>query len=672
MFVAGLVVLSAALFGLSIPAYFTQLQVPCTGAGCLDQQLSPPGVRNLVAAGLSARMYSGWMLALATLLAGCSFLMAGAIIRRGADRMALYAAAMLALFGLVAAEAPRALIRVDPAYSLPLSLLAVLAFASVIIFINTFPTGGFSPGWIRWSTSVWLLAAVQGVLRPDVLPGALNAAAFLVAAVAGVAGLTYRYRHVANRVQREQVKWVVYGLSATLLGMIALTLLTAALPPLGPPSALNAIIIQPLLILVSLPIPVSLGVAILRYRLWDIDIVINRTLVYGGLSVSITGIYVLIVAGLATLLQGRGYLIISPVAAALVAVLFAPLRDRLQRWANRLMYGYRDDPYQVLTRLGQTLQATVAPDAVLATIARAVQDALRLPFATVVLEGGAAPTWQGETVRLPLVHRGERVGQLILAHRAGEDGFSEADLGLLEGLARQASIAVHAALLREEALRLSRDLQHSRERLVTAREEERRRLRRDLHDGLGPALASQTLSIDTARKLLHTSPEAADKLLAQLSEHTKAAVDDVRRLVYALRPPALDELGLVGALREQAATYEQGSGVRVDVQAGDLPALPAAVEVAAYRIGQEALTNVIRHSGASRCELTLGVEREDGQSVLVLGIADDGRGLAAGSIQGVGLGSMRERAGELGGICEALNQPGGGLRVLARLPIQER
>jgi signal transduction histidine kinase len=215
------------------------------------------------------------------------------------------------------------------------------------------------------------------------------------------------------------------------------------------------------------------------------------------------------------------------------------------------------------------------------------------------------------------------------------------------------------------AVRLTADLRRSRERLVAAREEERRRLRRDLHDGLGPQLASLTLKLDAARNLLAHDPAAADALLVELKDQTQTAIADIRRLVYDLRPPALDQLGLVPALREHALTRKALNGLQIAVEASEpWPALPAAVEVAAYRIVLEALTNVERHARARRCVVRLTLD-----DALQLEIADDGVGLSPGYQAGVGLTSMRERAAELGGSCTIESASDGGTRVLARLPL---
>jgi signal transduction histidine kinase len=266
---------------------------------------------------------------------------------------------------------------------------------------------------------------------------------------------------------------------------------------------------------------------------------------------------------------------------------------------------------------------------------------------------------KGGEERVPLHYRGELVGELTLGLRLGEGEFSPADRKLLGDLARQAGVAAHAV-----ALTLA--LQRSRERIVTAREEERRRLRRDLHDGLGPALAGVALQLDAAATLVERDPTAVDEQLVRLRDQTQDVIADIRRLVYELRPPALDELGLLGALREQAARLDGGLHVTVDGP-DRLPELPAAVEVAAYRIGLEALTNVVRHANARACTVRLAA---NGTGALDLEIADDGNGLDPDRRAGVGLGSMRERAAELGGTCTIEPRREGGTLVRAQLPLR--
>jgi signal transduction histidine kinase len=282
-----------------------------------------------------------------------------------------------------------------------------------------------------------------------------------------------------------------------------------------------------------------------------------------------------------------------------------------------------------------------------------------------------------EALRLPLVHQREPVGTLIIAPRGRDDVLTPADLRLVHDLADQIGIAVHAERLTTDLKHMATDVQRSRERLVVAREEERRRLRRDLHDDLGPTLAALALTASNVSDLIPTDPDAAVVLANSLQDDIRATVRDIRRLVYELRPPALDELGLVAAIRERAAQFsnphtanhesDTSESLLVQVEAPDsLPTLPAAVEVAAYRIIQEALTNVVRHAQARTCSVRLALT-----DALEVEIRDDGIGLPMGHQAGVGLLSMRERAAELGGACVIEKMNGTGTRVRARLPLSK-
>jgi signal transduction histidine kinase len=255
---------------------------------------------------------------------------------------------------------------------------------------------------------------------------------------------------------------------------------------------------------------------------------------------------------------------------------------------------------------------------------------------------------------------------MLFGERARGEPFGKKDRRLLEDLARHIGAAAYA-------VRVTAELQRSREELVRTREEERRRLRRDLHDGLGPTLAAGILQLQVALDLIRTDPDAAERILSRLAFEAKRVVEDIRRLVEALRPPALDQLGLVCAIQERASHFgrprrdEAHSGtLQVKVEAdGDLQGLPAAVEVAAYRIVCEALNNASRHGGASVCSVRLSLWGE----ALGVEVLDDGRGLAADYRGGVGLASMRERAAELGGTCVIASAPSGGTVVRARLPL---
>lgn len=559
--------------------------------------------------------------------------------------------------------------------------LALTAFVLPLLFpAGRLPSPRWRPiGWLTALATVLFAAAVAvgggadpslpEVRNPLVVEGAgqfLPVASALLAPLLAVslggaiAAVVVRFWRSRGD-ERRQLQWFAYAAA-----LVAAAALVPVLLRLLGFWADDTLLIGGLQALAVPCVPVAVGVAVLRYRLYEIDLLIHRTLLYGALSLCVVGLYVLVVGYLGALFHTGDTLAVSLVAAGLVAVLFQPLRERLQRAVNRLLYGQREEPYAVLSRLGQRLEATLAPGTVLPSIVQTVREALKLPYAAIAVrrdEGYTVTAASGppapDPLRLPLTYQGEEVGELLLGRRSGEETFSPADRLLFQDLARQAGVAVHA-------VRLTFDLQRARERLVTAREEERRRLRRDLHDGLGPRLASLTLRLETARDRLERDPEAA-ALLADLAERTRQAVADVRRLVYGLRPPALDDLGLVSALREAVGQFGHESGIEIAVEAPDsLPPLPAAVEAAAYRIVQEALTNVVRHARARRCTVRLA---PDGVTcTLCVEVQDDGLGLEPGGRAGVGLASMRERAEELDGTLEIERLPGGGTRVRALLP----
>src|SRR5215208_6108745 len=408
-----------------------------------------------------------------------------------------------------------------------------------------------------------------------------------VCMVASAVSVIVRARH-AGRVEREQIKWLAYG------GAVVVSAIFVG----GGISIWSEAVGIGVIAVALLGLPICMGIAIVRHRLYDIDFLINRTLVYGALTASVAGIYVLVVGYLGALFQAGGNLLISLLATGVVALLFQPLRDRLQRAVNRLIYGERDDPYAVVSRLGERLEATLAPEDVLSTIVQTVREALKLPYAAIALprdpNGFEVVATSGEEppadpLVLPLSYGGESVGELLLTPRAPGESFSAADRRLLDGLAHHAGVAVHG-------VRVMADLRRSRERLVLAREEERRRLRRDLHDELAPTLAALGLSTATVGELIPTDPKEAAFANEKLQSAIRATVGDVRRLVYDLRPPALDELGLVEAMRQRASRLGVGDeDFLASVEAPDeLPPLPAAVEVACYRIVQEALMNVSR------------------------------------------------------------------------------
>jgi signal transduction histidine kinase len=519
----------------------------------------------------------------------------------------------------------------------------------------------------------------------------LGMALLLASSLAAFFSLILRLRR-ARGDERQQLLWFLYGavpaaagLSAVILEYVVsrfttdLLFNTIRVP--SPPIPFYMDVYYAALIAL-LVLPLFTYIAILRHGLYDIDRLINRTLVYGVLTAFIAGIYALAVGGIGTFLEARGNIGISLLAAVLVAVLFQPLRGRLQRGVNRLMYGERDEPYAVTSRLGRRLEAAIEPEAVLPTVTETIAQALKLPYVAILLKEGegyrsaaayGSPTEESES--LPLVYQREEIGRLLIAPRAPGEELSAADRRLLEDLARQAEVAVHA-------VRLTTDLQRSRERLVATREEERRRLRRDLHDGVGPTLTGLALQLNAARKMVvRDQTQDAAETLARLEERTEETIAEMRRLIYGLRPPALDDLGLVASIRQQAQShgmFDYPAGTGTDERAEnrphfsmeapeELPPLPAAVEVACYRIVQEAITNVVRHAQAKVCRVSIAVA--SGTGMLEVEITDDGVGMPGDRVAGVGLASMRERAEELGGTLVVGPAPQGGTRVSARLPL---
>ena len=481
----------------------------------------------------------------------------------------------------------------------------------------------------------------------------------LPAAGSGIAALVVR-RRTATGETREQLRLLLRAAVVVTLAFIA-CLIGSFVAPRGLDLGASAWWLS-LGFLAG-----TMAVAILRHRLYGLDVYVNRALVYTGLTVVLGGLYVAVVLGLGHLLGQNASLGIALPATALVAVAFQPIRDRLQRSVNRLLYGQRDEPYAAISIAWPPPGRGDRPDR--GSVGdgrddrRRSQAALRRGRAgRTGGRAGRSPRLPGRGValRLPLVHGGERVGTLVLGARAHGEALGEADRRLLEDFARHAAAAV-------SGVALSSEVQRSRERLVSAREEERRRLSGDLHDGLGPTLAGAILMIEAARGLVTRDPAAVDELLDRAAASIETTVADIRRLVYGLRPPALDQLGLVGALRQQASALSTGGDRQVacDVLAPDpMPPLPAAVEVAVFRIAQEALTNLARHAEARTASVLITID-----GALRLEIRDDGRGLPADRRAGVGLTSMRERTAELGGSFEIDSAPNGGTTVSVRLPL---
>ena len=462
-----------------------------------------------------------------------------------------------------------------------------------------------------------------------------------LAMCAGLAALAVRYRR-GSEVERRQLLWLLLAVLVAVIVILPWGLVAGT----------------PIEVLFAIPlIPIAVTVAIVRHQLLDIRLVVSRMLAWMMLLLAVVVAY----AGLVALLDrftapGLGW---SALVTVLLVVLAAPMLPRLQRLVDGALYGDRGNPARVVSRLGEQL---ATPDAELQGVVTTIRTAVRLPYVAIE-RGGRILASDGEPSERvhswPLTRGGTLEGQLRIGLREGERDLAAADRRVLAMLADPVAVAVHSTVVSEE-------LQASRERIIAAREEERRRLRRELHDGLGPTLTGIAFAADAAANTIDDDPEQSQRLLTTLRRNTRTALADVRRLVDNLRPPALDELGLVEALRQRADQLSwraDGASVRVRLDVPEqVPPLPAAIEVATYRIATEALTNVVRHSRATGALIRLRCGER-----LELSITDDGPPNGAWA-PGVGLDAMRERAAELGGSFKAGPTPTGG-QVVAAFPL---
>ena len=505
--------------------------------------------------------------------------------------------------------------------------------------------------WTRGSTFTgWVRASV-------VVQSSLTVVTILATLVLLVARVRAAVRSDTASVARQQVLWV----AGTSLVSVSLTVAVWMVPELftGAPLLPSDFIGAPGIFAVA-----GLAVSMLRYRLFDLDVVLTRTIVYAALILAAVVTYLAVTAALADAFSSVAHGPFVAFGAMVVALGANPLRVRLERIVNRAFYGDRDEPYVALSRIAEH---SADRHRTLESVAEDIRRSLRVPYAAIE-PVDAPPVGSGRpeaaangVVELPIVRSEGVVGRLVLACRVRGERFSRTERRLLGDIAREIGG-------RLQADRLARALQESRERIVTAREEERRSLRRTLHDDIGPTMASVALRVETARRVLADPAATADAhaLLGEIARTASETAGALRSLAYDLRPPALDECGLVGAVRLIADLVP---GLAVEVAADGLDDLAkrplgAAVEVAAYRVVRGAVDNVSRHAHATTCRVRLVRE----PSRLVVEVEDDGAGMPVGHRRGVGLTCMAERASELGGACTVGAREGGGTIVRAELP----
>ncbi|GGS68872.1 hypothetical protein GCM10010156_29770 [Planobispora rosea] len=517
----------------------------------------------------------------------------------------------------------------------------------------------------------WLIPAVYLAL-PAIRPiGALaqrSAEAALTSspveqitpAVLLMAFLALGYRACAGTHLHDQARLVGLTIAVATAAFTCLAIVPESVtgePLLAPP-------LQPLLFL---PVPATIVAAVLRHRMLDITVAVNRSAVWLTMTAVVVCGYAAVVAVLSVLFAQWFHPVSSVAASGVVALAFQPIRERVQAVVNRWTYGERD-PYRLANRLAQRIDQAQTPAEALSEAVRLIGAQLRLPAVAVELPDGTritaepsdgARTGSGRPVRpepVPLTYQGAQVALLLVEWPPGR-APSSLDRELIDRLAPQLGAAVHVA-------RLTADVRRSRERLVLAREEERRRIYRDLHDGTTATLAATALHLQIAQSALTSEQAGLRDTLGRLVAETLAAAEVVRRVMHDLSPPVLHELGLVRALQEKAITFSGQAGPAISLTADNLPSLPVGVQVAAFRIAVEAMLNVVRHASARHCTVRLTFD-----GALRLRVRDDGTGLPTPLKPGSGMRSMRERAAELGGSCLIHPAPGGGTELVVVIPV---
>ncbi|HEX2030527.1 MAG TPA: histidine kinase [Actinomycetota bacterium] len=571
----------------------------------------------------------------------------------------------------------------------------VLFFVPLVVFLPLlFPDGRLpSRRWLWLAIPAGALAVIIATLfaldpgpitgYKAEIPNPVGVAAFeglgravdqlflipVVLSLASLASLVLRFRRSAPDV-RQQIKWFLFGVT-----MLAAWFVASVVAerfgglPLRLDQALGA------LAFISLPIGAAIG--ILRYRLFDIDVVVNRAVLYAILAAVFTAVYVGVVVGLGALVGTRGNALLTAVATALIAVGFHPVRERARHLANRLVYGKRATPYELLSEFSQRVGETYSAEDVLPRIARLIGEGTGAARSTVWLRLGnelhSAASWpdageplvvalEGDALpdvpsgrAFPVRHQGELLGALSVLPRAGEE-LTPTQESLLSDLAGQAGLVLRNVRLIEE-------LRASRKRLVAAQDEERRRLERNIHDGAQQQLVALAVKLRLVETTAARDPEKAATMAGQVKAELQAALEDLRDLARGIYPPLLADKGLPAALEAQA----RKSALPVEVHPDGVGRYPPEAEAAVYFCVLEALQNAAKYAEASRIDVRL--EAADGE--LRFKVADDGRGFdPATTPLGSGLRNMADRLEALGGSLQIGSAVGGGTTVGGRIPVR--
>ena len=558
-------------------------------------------------------------------------------------------------------------------------VLAVLTTAGLVVHPRLVSL--IAPGGASLSYPNPLAAGDPGPVLRTVLVGTLNglSAVFLPFLAAAFVSLAVRYR-AGGRLLRQQVKW----LALTAVGFLA-CLLTALLGLADGQARLTTVAYTAVQLIALFGIPAAMGIAILVHRLYDIDVIISRAVVYGLLSAAVTGVYAGIVLGIGTLAGHRRGPVLTIAAAVTIALLFQPLRHRAQRFANRLVYGTRATPYQALSDfagdMAGQLDLAEAVDRMVSVLAGAtgadraeawirVGAELRpaaiwprgsAPSAEVTIgTGDSLPPFERASRAVAVTHGGELLGALSLLKPPNEPLTSTED-ELLRHLASQAGLVLRNAALTAELQAMIDELRASRRRLVEAQDAERRKIERNLHDGAQQQLIALTIHLSLLEESADDSA-AVRELVAAVKDGVRAALDELRDLARGIYPPLLADQGLLPALQAQA----RKAPLPVEIDADGIGRYPQDAEAAVYFCTLEALQNVAKYASASRAKV--GLSCSDGS--LQFTVTDDGTGFdTATTRHGTGLQGMADRLAALGGALQVRSRPGYGTTLSGVLPV---
>jgi signal transduction histidine kinase len=534
-----------------------------------------------------------------------------------------------------------------------------------------------SPRW-RWVSRASTLAIVlAGVLLPpeesdasDVqnLVAVIGLLLLLACVLASVASLVVRARR-ADADERHQLRWIAAG-GITFIGCFLLSFV----PGMVGVSTSQTVetISNGITTIAYSAVPLGIGIAILKYRLYAIDVVIRKALVFAAIAAFFTAVYALVVGGVGALVGSRSTPALSFVAAAVVAVGFQPALGRARRFADRVVYGKRSTPYEVLAELGERLGETYAADDVLPRIARVLGQGVGATRARVWLrvDNGLRPvaTWPEDAhpegdddLTIEVRHQGDPLGALSVAMPAN-DPMDPSKERLVSDLAAQAGLVLRNVGLTEELRARIEDLKAAQKRLVTAQDAERRRLERNIHDGAQQQLVALSVKLRLAGGLLDRDTDKVRQMLTQLQSDTNDALEDLRDLARGIYPPLLADQGLAAALTAQA----RKAPLPVEVRANGIGRYPQEVEAAAYFSCLEALQNVAKYAGASRATVTLS----DGDGQLRFEVADDGAGFDPSRVgYGTGLQGIADRLGALAGTLSVTSSESTGTTVAGVIPV---